>query len=193
MLRSAIDRAAEHFASVCGSQPSRRELRDRADDLVLELLQALRVASLAEIADAVAVLTRRQKARSVAADADKRLHARTGKSRSKRVAAEPRAFTPTRAATTPARTPFDITMPSELLAPAGPSSEPGATAARAEAQAAQAPAPRPERPGKPAKPDGSAPEQAPDSSRSPRVALREGEELVRSGGSGAIIRRTRTA
>ncbi len=191
MLRSAIDRAAEHFASACGSQPSRRELRDRADDLVLELLQALRVASLAEIADAVAVLTRRQKARSVAADADKRSHARTGKSRSKRVAAEPRAFTPTRAATTPARTPFDITMPSELLAPAGPASEPGATAARAEAQAAQAPAPAP-RPDKPDKPERSAPE-APDSSRSPRVTLREGEELVRSGGSGAIIRRTRTA
>jgi hypothetical protein len=192
MLRSAIDRAAEHFASACGSQPSRRELRDRADDLVLELLQALRVASLAEIADAVAVLTRRQKARSVAADADKRLHARTGKSRSKRVAAEPRALTPTRAATTPARTPFDITMPSELLAPAGPSSEPGATEARVEAQAAQAPAPTP-RPDKPDKPERSTPEQAPDSSRSPRVALREGEELVRSGGSGAIIRRTRTA
>jgi hypothetical protein len=189
MLRSAIDRAAEHFASACGSQPSRRELRDRADDLVLELLQALRVASLAEIADAVAVLTRRQKARSVAADADKRLHARTGKSRSKRVAAEPRALTPTRAATTPARTPFDITMPSELLAPAGPSSEPGATEARVEAQAAQAPAPTP----RPDKPERSTPEQAPDSSRSPRVALREGEELVRSGGSGAIIRRTRTA
>jgi hypothetical protein len=192
MLRSAIDRAAEHFASACGSQPSRRELRDRADDLVLELLQALRVASLAEIADAVAVLTRRQKARSVAADADKRLHARTGKSRSKRVAAEPRALTPTRSATTPARTPFDITMPSELLAPAGPSSEPGATEARVEAQAAQAPAPTP-RSDKPDKPERSTPEQAPDSSRSPRVALREGEELVRSGGSGAIIRRTRTA
>jgi hypothetical protein len=186
MLRSAIDRAAEHFASACGSQPSRRELRDRADDLVLELLQALRVASLAEIADAVAVLTRRQKARSVAADADKRLPARTGKSRSKRVAAEPRALTPTRAPTTPARTPFDITMPSELLAPAGPPSEPVASAARAEAQA-PAPAPRPD------KPERSAPEQAPDSSRSPRIALREGEQLVRSGGSGAIIRRTRSA
>src|SRR5271155_4621533 len=218
MLRSAIDRAAERFASVCGGHPSRRELRQHTDDLVLDLLNALRVASLAEIAEAVALLTRRRKERPAHASPSpspkSRATAPTSatprnkrpKPTRRRVDHADRLGAPAALASTPARTPFDITMPSELLAPASVSvasapieREPQSRrmvgmigdglAAREMPSSARAAAPVAS-PVAPVAPVNGAPRE---SAPTARIALREGEELVRRSGSGVVMRRTRTA
>ncbi|HXX69543.1 MAG TPA: hypothetical protein VEK07_20330 [Polyangiaceae bacterium] len=202
-MTSDVQRIVEHFATSCRSAASSRRVRDLADDLVLELLAALRTAPLSEIAAVVASLERGRRARAARAAAEP---AGASSPRSRR-GSEPRtnvdggksveAAEPARAAPK-SRDPFDITMPGELLDPTHadlrrdddlpPSSGRRTRIVRKEpARARAAGAPQgnetaaTEGTGKPA------------DVRPPAVSLREGEQLVRSSGAGVVIRRVRSA
>ncbi|HEV3193270.1 MAG TPA: hypothetical protein VGY54_22330 [Polyangiaceae bacterium] len=202
ILRSAIDQIAERFATACRTG-SRRRLRENADDLVLELLAALKTASLAEIAQTAESLERKRRARASAVEA---ASLRMQRERSEVSKQAPEPVRPP-----PSRDPFDITMPGELLDPAaeapasvrrfreaapvgseeprmgsGPMRQPGEeVAARAEMPAIL----------KSAEPSGSTAtkEDRAEAVRLPGVSLRDGEQLLRTGGAGVVIRRARSA
>lgn len=204
-LTSHVQRIVERFATSCRSAASTRQVRDLADDLVLELLGALRTAPLSEIAAVVANLERGRRTRpaprarpepSGSASTHSR---RTSDARSEMESARGVATieNPPRA-TTKSRDPFDITMPGELLDSTHsdarpdedlpPSSgrrsrtgrrEPGRGRAAALMHGDQTAASE----------DGAKPADV----RPPAVSLREGEQLVRSSGAGVVIRRVRSA
>jgi len=179
---------AERFAASCGSSGSRREIRDLADDLLLDLIGTLGRASLGEIAQTVEALERRRRLRPPGSPAKS-----TGTRRSveirERGSRHPEADS---------SRPFDITSPGELLDQVTLESmqlklsreeDPPASVTRvrrqetAEPAAARVEAPAREREA----------EEEPHGAPRASVALREGEQLVRSSGSGVVIRRARTA
>jgi hypothetical protein len=194
-LRPAVDHIAEQFATSCVSSSTRREIRDLADDLVLELIDTLGKASLGEIAQTLEALERRRQLRPPPA---------------KRPAVTPSTLprrgtdsrergsrtVETDAASGGARDPFDITKPSELLdqvivesppARTGREEEPPVSGTRAKHAPTAPRVPVAAAASSMDDNDGSVPP------RPPAIALREGEQLVRSSGSGVVIRRMRTA
>ncbi len=188
ILRSAIDQISERFATACRTA-SRRRARENADDFVLELLAALKTASLAEIAQAADALERRRRARASALEAESIRMQRERSDVESKQAPEP--VRPPQS-----RDPFDITMPGELLDPAA---EAPASARRFREAAAVGPAeaaPR-EMPAilKSAEPPGltATQEDRAEAARLPGVSLRDGEQLLRTGGAGVVIRRARSA
>jgi hypothetical protein len=198
MLRLIIDRIAERFATQCASR-SRRVVRERTDELVLELLGALRSASLAEIVEATDTLERRRKSRLSAA--------RSSAARATPIAdaapgARAEAESASRQPASSSRDPFDITKPGELLDPVIAEASSNAPPPDSARQV------RSETNGQGgsdhagASPEGTNGTAAPSDARSldeqngkllPKFALRDGEQLVRSGGSGVVIRRARGA
>jgi hypothetical protein len=189
ILRSAIDQIAERFATACRTG-SRRKLREHADDFVLDVLGALRTASLAEIAQTAVVLERRRRARATAAEAA------PVRMQRERLGAEP-AQGPEPVRPVQSRDPFDITMPGELLDPAADA--PASARRFREAPAAGSPeeAAPPEMPEilktvEPP-PSPSPQEDRTEATRLPGVSLRDGEQLLRTAGAGVVIRRARSA
>jgi len=206
ILRSAIDHIAERFATACRTG-SRRRIRENADDFVLELLAALKTASLAEIAQTAEALERKRRARASAVEAASiRMQRERSDLESKQ--------TPEPARSPPSRDPFDITMPGELLDPAAeaPASArrfreaaPVGSEGSEEPRRGSGPmrqnreevAARAEMPAilKSAEPSGSTAtqEERAEAVRLPGVSLRDGEQLLRTGGAGVVIRRARSA
>jgi hypothetical protein len=180
-LRSTLQGIVERFATACGVSAPRGQLRVMADDLVLDLVGALRNASLGEVSATVALLERQQKNRPTASLPAPRSVA----PKAARAAAE--------AQPSNRRDAFEITMPGELLdsvtrTPSRDEELPPASVRRvrpASAPRSAARAPRTPRVLEPA--------ASPTPERPPVVSLREGEQLVRASGSGVIIRRARTA
>ncbi len=187
LLKPTIDELARRFAATSAGGTGRQRLRERTEDLVLDLLAALRTASLAEIAETTRALERRRKTR-VSARSSARAEVGSSAGTGRRGQGAGDAEEPGRAEEMQppaARNPFDITVPSELLEPAKVSSPAPREAQRAPrkqtsdligisvssaASAASAPIEPPPHRG---------------------VSLREGEQLLRTGGGGAIIRRIR--
>ena len=209
-LASTVERLAGRFAAACGGRVHGSEVRDLAHDLLLDVVGALRLASIGEIAGALATLERRPKTRASASartppegssDRSRPVHPRKQQATAARrgsVELPPVTAAPSRRS----RDPFDITKPGELLDPTAveprreeehpPSSE----------RRAYRPPPGERRPGGPGVPRprgqpavaASGPsEAAPINPPPPAVTLREGEHLLRAGGSGVVIRRVRTA
>ncbi len=182
MLKAAIDELARRFATTSGGGTGRQRLRERTDDLVLDLLAALKTASLGEIAETTRALERRQKTRVSARSTSLASAAQSGSSHRGQNLGE--AHEGARAEEKPpatTRNPFDITVPSELLEPAKTSGGPHDAPRTPRKQTSDLM-------GLSATALPSAPlEQAPHRS----VSLREGEQLLRTGGGGAIIRRVR--
>jgi hypothetical protein len=160
-----------------------------ADDLVLELVGAMRNASLGEVSSLLESLEREQRTRP-----------RTP---------APRLTTSQRRRPSPQPSPskrdaFEITMPHELLdsvgkTPARAEDEmPPASVQRVRPANGRGPTPRiPRMLETPAAPPPPAPESTPSveekEPRPPIVPLREGEQVVRASGSGVVIRRVRSA
>jgi hypothetical protein len=188
ILRSTIDQIAERFATASRTA-SRRRVRENADDFVLELLAALKAASLAEIAQTADALERRRRARASAVEAASVRMQRERSELESKQAPEP-------ARPPQSRDPFDITMPGELLDPAAeaPASarrfREAAPAGSAEVAVREMPAIL-----KSAEPSGStaAQEDRAEAARLPGVSLRDGEQLLRTGSNGVVIRRARSA
>jgi hypothetical protein len=190
ILRSAIDQIAERFATASRTA-SRRRVRENADDFVLELLAALKTASLAEIAQTADALERRRRARASAVEAASIRMQRERSELESKQAPEP-------ARPPQSRDPFDITMPGELLDPAAeaPASArrfreaaPVGSAGPAEVAVREMPAIL-----KSAEPSGStATKEDRAEARLPGVSLRDGEQLLRTGSNGVVIRRARSA
>lgn len=182
MLKAAIDELARRFATTSAGGTGRQRLRERTDDLVLDLLAVLKTASLGEIAETTRALERRRKTRVSARATSPASASKSGASRRSANlgdAVEEGARAEEKPPAT--RNPFDITVPSELLEPAktsgavhdAPRAPRKQTSDLTGLSAAIAP---------------SAPiEQPPHRS----VSLRAGEQLLRTGGGGAIIRRVR--
>jgi hypothetical protein len=178
MLKASIEDLARRFATTNGGMPGRQRLRERTDDFVLDLIAVLREAPLSEIAETTRVLERKRKARVTTRSTSR------GASRSRKGASaieeSDEDSAPERPAPAPSRNPFEITVPNDLLEPSvspAPAAHLRATTRTSKRKpspmleaAAEAPAPPP-------------PAQT--------VSLRAGEELLRTGGSGAIIRRVR--
>jgi hypothetical protein len=180
LLKAVIDELARRFATTSGGGTGRQRLRERTDDLVLDLLAALRTASLGEIAEATRALERRRKTRSSArATAHETAASGSGAARRGEAFVESGEVSRTleERSSSAARDPFDITVPSDLLEPPAstPFRAPRGTSRRQPSDLAGLSAAAP-----------SVQEPPP-----PTVSLREGEQLLRSGGSGAIIRRVR--
>jgi len=198
-LKPAVEQVAERFATNCGTTESRRELRHLVDDLVLDLLGALRRASLKEIAQTIDALEERRKNRPASIK-------RAPQDRPMRdvLRAAERLRASEADGASRARDAFDITKPSELLDQV--TAEPGALDARREEQppasakrVRQAPAPvaaslvRPAGTSHSPSNGASSVSATPAEPRPPSITLREGEQLVRSSGSGVVIRRVRSA
>jgi hypothetical protein len=177
---------AERFAASCGSSGSRREIRDLADDLLLDLIGTLGRASLGEIAQTVEALERRRRLREPGQPGKSSGGRRNVEIRERR-SRHPEADTSQA---------YDITSPSDLLDQVTLESmqlklsreeDPPASVTRVRRHEAA------ERPAPPTRMEAPAPEE--DASPAPRaaIALREGEQLVRSSGSGVVIRRVRSA
>ena len=195
----------------------RRQIRVLADDLMREMLRAVCAASASEIAQAISALedTRAERAALQRSSAGARLNGRPHKTdfalalaadaalgRRAGQAHRERATDSRDADVSPpqshAPNPFDITMPSELLA-----STDDAKPARSDDARAAAAASTPSTEGEPRVPprvlsasDGSSRTAAADeaeaaSERRPKVMLREGERLLKGTGSGVVIRRER--
>ena len=189
-LRPTVDQMAERFAASCGSSGSRREIRDLADDLLLDLIGTLGRASLGEIAQTVEALERRRRLRPPG-QPGKSSGARRNVEIRERRSRHPEADT---------SQPFDITSPSELLDQVtlesmqlklGREEEPPPPASVTRVRRQESA----ERPAPPARTEARERESVEEASAPPRaaIALREGEQLVRSSGSGLVIRRARTA
>jgi hypothetical protein len=186
----------ERFATACDAAGGSREVRDLADQFVLEVVRALRNATLAEIAETVTALEAKRKTR-----VEERVVARKSVPKSQRrpairasarsASASAASAPPAEAGPTSRRDPFDITKPGELLdseitprrdeerVPSSVRQVRSGDAMPAILSAPSKPAPAPAAPPAPPPP--------------PAVALREGEQLLRVGGSGAVIRRVRSA
>jgi hypothetical protein len=179
LLKAAIDELARRFATTSGGGTGRQRLRERTDDLVLDLLAALRTASLSEIAEATRALERRRKTRSSARATthETATSALGGARRGEAFESDEVSRTLEDRSASAARDPFDITVPSDLLEPpaSAPFRAPRRTSRRQPSDLAGLSAAAP-----------SVQEPPP-----PTVSLREGEQLLRSGGAGAIIRRVR--
>jgi hypothetical protein len=184
MLKAVIDELARRFVASNVGASGRHRLREKTEDLVLDLLASLETASLAEIAEATRALERRRKARGsgravVNGAGGARKGSRMTESRASTAEASPPREAASAAELNPARSPFDITMPSDLLdqhsstPPARGSGRTGHDVATGVADLTAVASARTEGPLKPG------------------VSLREGEQLLRTGGSGAIIRRMR--
>jgi hypothetical protein len=181
-LRTTLHGIVERFATACGGSASRGQLRVMADDLVLDLVGALRNASLGDISAVVALLERQQKNRPAPKVRAAKPAATT---KAQRGAPEPQPSN--------RRDAFEITMPSELLdsvARTPPRDEEHPPASVRRVRPASAPRVTPRAPRTPRVLEPVAP---PVPERPPVVSLREGEQLVRASGSGVIIRRARTA
>ena len=199
-LRSSVDGILERFAATCGSGASLRQVRELTDELLLDLIAALRNASLAEIALTVGDLERRRKSRGGARSAAARTARQAALARVK--AAPQSAAGASHASPEPAREsigptrrdPFDITKPGELLGPGAPldprRDEVPPSSAVSPVSSREVRSPRPVRVKTAA--SGREPAVAAEE-RSPTVPLREGEQLLRAGGSGVVIRRARIA
>jgi hypothetical protein len=195
-LTSHVQRIVERFAASCRSAVGIRQVRDLADELVLELLGALRTAPLSEVAAVVGSLERGRRARTA-----RLAEAATASAQAKRARADldgERSGAGPESARAPvkSRDPFDITMPGELLDSTHndprrddeqpPSSGTRSRTVRHEVARTRAGAPQ----------DGdaeSSQESASAAEARPAVSLREGEQLVRSSGAGVVIRRARSA
>jgi hypothetical protein len=208
-LASTVERLAGRFATACGVRVHGPEVRDLAHELLLDVVGALRVASIGEIADALATLQRRPKTRASAgtrslsdasSDRGRPGHARKPAPAARRGSADlpPEPAAPSRRS----RDPFDITKPGELLDPTAvetrreeehpPSSERRAfRQPRGERDPGHVLVSRPrgQAAGGAAVPSEAPPVEPPP----PVVTLREGEHLLRAGGSGVVIRRVRIA
>jgi hypothetical protein len=207
-LASTVERLAGRFAAACGGRVHGSDVRELAHELLVGVVGALRVASIGEIADALATLERRPKTRAStsgrtpsegASDRHLPVHPRKPATAARRGSPElpPASAAPSRRS----RDPFDITKPGELLDPTAieprreeehpPSSERRASRPpRAERHPGQG-APRPR--GQPVVAASEPSEAAPVDPPPPAVTLREGEHLLRAGGSGVVIRRVRMA
>lgn len=192
---------ADRFATACDTADGGREVRDLADEMVLDVIGALRGATLAEIAEAVVALEARRKTRSEQRAASRKSAPRAPKARVRSRASGRLASVAASGALASGiadsmppqsrRDPFDITKPGELLdtevIPRRDEERAPASARQVRAGEArgsgEATAPK-----SPPVPPPPAVEPPP-----PAVVLREGEQLLRVGGSGAVIRRVRTA
>ncbi len=174
MLKAVIEDLTRRFAVANASGAGRQRLRERTDDLVLDLLAALRTASLGEIAETTRALERRRKSRAA-------IRATTNGSGAWRKASSDSKVSTAAVEHAPApRDPFDITVPSDLL-------EPGPAPPAAIRETARAQKPAPDLGGLAVAPSARSEKPPP-----PKVSLRAGEELLRTGGSGAIIRRAKS-
>lgn len=185
-LRPTVDQMAERFAASSGSSGTRREIRDLADDLLLELIAALGRASIAEIAETVEALERRRRMRQPATKS-------SGNRRNVEIRERERS---SRHPEADVSRPFDITSPSELLDQVTLESmqlklshddAPPASVTRVRRQEST------ERAAPPARVEVPPPEEEVVAPPRAAVALREGEQLVRSSGAGVVIRRMRSA
>jgi len=182
-LRTTLHGIVERFATARGATAARTQHRVMADDLVLDLIGALRNASLGEVAALVALLERQQKNRPASATPKVTSHP----------ARPPRPPAP------PLRKDaFEITMPDELLDSVGrPRPRDEELPPPASVKRVRAPSPpvtrRPRQPRVTEQAEPAPPQQQEEEARPPVVALREGEQLVRASGSGVVIRRARSA
>lgn len=195
-LKSTVNRITERFATACDAARGPREVRDLADEFALDVIRALRNATLAEIAETVNVLEAKRKTR-----AEERSSARRSAPKSQRRPAVRAATRVAPAVSAPSvppdagppsrRDPFDITKPSELLDTevVPRRDEERAPASARQIRSADAMPAILSAPSKPA----TGPASPPPPPAPPAVALREGEQLLRVGGSGAVIRRARSA
>jgi hypothetical protein len=202
-LASAVEQLADRFAAKWTGSVHDRQVRELTHEFLFDVVDTLRRASIVEIAEALAALERDKARISAAArrplervrDRD-RADERT--KRTGAVAEEPELAPLSPDASRKSRDPFDITKPGELLEPTSvetrrdddlpPSSERRASASRAESttgvvgmQTTRRPAATPQRTVEAVRP------------QPPAVTLREGEQLLRTGGSGVVIRRARIA
>jgi hypothetical protein len=182
LLKAVIDELARRFATTSAGGTGRHRLRERTDELILDLLAALKTASLGEIADTTRALERRRKTRaSERSTARVAAPSASGRARKGERSSDTEPDTEAHGAVDerpPAapRDPFDITVPSELLEAPLATGGPPRAARKQTSDLLGISAPAPTRVEEP-----------------PRrtVSLREGEQLLRSGGAGAIIRRVR--
>jgi hypothetical protein len=175
MLKAVVDELARRFATA-NANAGRQRLREKTDDLVLDLLAALKTASLGEIADTTHALERRRKGRTSVRPASNG----SGGARKSEVATARDASDTGDDLARATRDPFDITVPNDLLEPTSAATAAARESARTSKQVSDMPSLA-------VAPSGR--ERQPSSP--PSVALRAGEELLRTGGSGAIIRRIR--
>jgi hypothetical protein len=204
-LASAVERLTDRFASACGTGAQARQVRVLAHELVLDVVGALRRASIGDIAEAVAVLERHQKSRAAS---PVRLPIDGAHDRGLTGAAAKRAASPTRAYVDSApalppsprksRDPFDITKPGELLDPPLTESrrdeeQPPSSVRRTFSQRSDRERQGILAPSKRQSASTPADNAEPPAARPPVVTLREGEQLLRTGGSGVVIRRARSA
>ncbi len=214
-VRGIIEQLADRLADGKDAK-LRRQIRVLADDLLREMLRAVCSASASEIAEAISALegTRAERAALRRSAAGARLNGLPHKTNFALALAADAAFgrrggpahreraTDSRDADlsppqSHAPNPFDITMPSELLA-----STDDAKPARSDDARAAAAASTPPTEGDPRvlphllASDSSSRAAAADeaeaaSERRPKVMLREGERLLKGTGSGVVIRRER--
>jgi hypothetical protein len=210
-LASTVERLAGRFAAACGGRVRGSDVRDLAHDLLVDVVGALRVASIGEIADALATLERRPKTR---ASTSARTPSEGSSDRSRPAAHPPKQAIAARrgsvelppafaAPSRRSRDPFDITKPGELLDPIAveprreeehpPSSERRASRPPPAERHPRQGVSRPRGQGQPTVAASGPSEAAPIDPPPPVVTLREGEHLLRAGGSGVVIRRVRTA
>jgi len=202
-LASAVEQLADRFAAKWTGSVHDRQVRELTHEFLFDVVDTLRRASIVEIAEALAALERDKARISAAArrplervrDRD-RADERT--KRTGAVAEEPELAPLSPDASRKSRDPFDITKPGELLEPASvetrrddelpPSSERRASASRVESARSAVGVQSTRRPATTAQRTAEAVRPAP-----PAVTLREGEQLLRTGGSGVVIRRARIA
>lgn len=181
MLKAVIEELARRFATSAGGT-GRQRLRERTDDLVLDLLAAMKASSLSEIAETERALERRRKTRNSARATTRAAYDTASSpsgSRRREASAESEKHTATEEAQPVARDPFDITVPSDLLdAPttSPPVRDPARVSRRSQGDLASL-----------SVTSGASVVEPPHRS----VSLREGEQLLRTGGAGAVIRRVR--
>ncbi|MGD0678970.1 MAG: hypothetical protein ABSC94_26495 [Polyangiaceae bacterium] len=205
-LKSAVDGIADRFVTGRSGNATIRQVRELADELVLDLIAAMRNASLVELAETIDVLERRRNARAAARPAAAPREATVrSKSRSRPTPARPvdepdeHEPEPSAEAGAARRSAFDITQPSELLdhvARSTPRNEeqPPSSVRRMRPSPPEILSP-PRANAPPTGAAGKAPVAAtePEATawRAPTVSLREGEQVLRASGSGVVIRRVR--
>ncbi|MDP9036899.1 MAG: hypothetical protein M3O50_19040 [Myxococcota bacterium] len=189
----------------------RRRIRDLADDLMRDMLHAICGASASELAEAMTAFEESRPERAALQRAVARMS--TVERFSKTDSAHPRHTTQltqahpeesgrrereraSRLPRPPSQThdPFDITMPSELLASTEETKQnrsdgSGSTAATRHASGRETRLPR--LLSTLATSPASADDAEAESERRPKVVLREGERLLKGTGSGVVIRRER--
>jgi hypothetical protein len=181
MLKATIEQLTRRFAGHDGSAGGRNRLRERAEDLICDLFAALDGASLGEIAEARRTLERRRKSRTARPRPSAAIHG-NGKGEADKQGPRPAARANGVAASDrreATHDPFDITLPSNLL-----------SGSDGEANGKRRQGPRTST-GASLELVGLAARNG-EGSHAARVSLREGEELLRTGGTGAVIKRVRS-